>query len=1296
MRPSRLGPGFVAVFSLILVVLACGPVFGQAGSATTSLSGIVHDPSGGVIPGADITVKNNATGTTFTGVTGANGTFTIPAINPGTYTVTVALMGFKTWVANDVQLSPAIPATVRVALQVGDLAETVVVEGGTEIVQTTSTAIATTVNVKQIANLPLGSRSALDVVSLMPGVDAATTLRAGNVMGLPAAAVNITLDGVNIQDNYNKSNEIFARVTPRLDAVEEMTFTSAAQGAESAGQGAVQMRFTTRSGTNQLRGSAYYYFQTDKLNGNTWFNERDGLDKPAITLHQPGVRLGGPIVIPGLYDGHNRAFFFFNYEQLRQPTTIKDDRYLLTTSAQSGVFSYNTAAGVVTRNLLQLAAANGQTAQVDPIVARLLGNIRSSTATTGVLNDYSNPNVQRYTWTQPGKSQNTYPTVRLDYNLTDAHRLSFSANYQHIWSSPDTTNSRQLRFPGFPGYGIQNSPRYTWQSTLRSTLGRNLVNEFRVGGTGGTTEFNPNYDTSMWSTGAGDTAGYQLNIANAQVSGTTNLLSNVMSSTTPSSREPYTRVVEDTVNWQKGSHSLSLGASWTRAGMWVKNQTMVPTVNFGIVSGDPAQSMFVAANFPGASGADLTNAQNLYAVLTGRISSIAREARVDEASGDYVVLGQSIARGFIEDWGFHVQDQWRIRTDLTVNAGVRYEIQTPFEAQNASYSNATIADVWGTTGVAPDFIPGSLVNNIGYLYQPNVQKGQAPLFREMTKGTKAYQTDYNNIAPNVGASWTPHAESGWLRRFLGAEGDTVIRGGFSTAFQRNGMSDFQGVLGNNAGISIDATRSQGNNNLGTVPLMFRDQGNLGAPPVPGTRVYPMSPVNQTGSINMFDPNLQVPFARTWTIGYQRALSKTLAAEIRYVGTHNYAGWTTYNYNEYNILENGFLNEFNLAAANLRANVAAGRGSNFKYFGPGTGTSPLPIFLAYFNGVPSTQAGDASRYTSSDFSSNTFLNTMALFNPNPFSAADNLDSSAARRTNATKAGLSPSFLIPNTDMIGGANILGNGGYTTYNGLQLDLRKRMAKGLQFQVNYAYAISNSSTRYSFRVERLPTRQTGNSGGVTHALKFNWVYDLPFGQGKKFASDAGGVMNRIIGNWSFFGTGRVQSGRLLDFGNVRMVGFDEKELLKMFALRIDAASGDKVWMLPADVIDNTVKAYNTSATSPTGYGPLGAPSGKYFAPANSNPSCMETIDNGYGDCGTRTLVVTGPLVWMADMSFAKQVPIKGRVNFEFRWEFYNIFNHVNFTPVTGIGGTAVSSYEVLGALNQQRTSQLIFRLNW
>ena len=192
-------------------------------------------------------------------------------------------------------------------------------------------------------------RAAFDLVGYMAGVVTSTgSLRDGTVNGLTQASVNITLDGMNIQDNYAKTwDGMFTRVSPRIDAVEEVTVTTAAQGADTAGQGSVQMRFVTRSGTNKLQGSAYYYLRRDWMNTNTWFNENKNVttdgkpaDKPTVNLRQPGGRIGGPVVIPGLFDGHDKMFFFVNYELLDSPGSSGSTRTIMSPLTEQGVFQY--------------------------------------------------------------------------------------------------------------------------------------------------------------------------------------------------------------------------------------------------------------------------------------------------------------------------------------------------------------------------------------------------------------------------------------------------------------------------------------------------------------------------------------------------------------------------------------------------------------------------------------------------------------------------------------------------------------------------------------------------------------------------------------------------------------------------------------------------------------------------------------------------------------------------------------------------------------------------------------------
>ncbi len=462
----------------------------------------------------------------------------------------------------------------------------------------------------------------------------------------------------------------------------------------------------------------------------------------------------------------------------------------------------------------------------------------------------------------------------------------------------------------------------------------------------------------------------------------------------------------------------------------------------------------------------------------------------------------------------------------------------------------------------------------------------------------------------------------------------------------------------------------------------------------------------TGDITMFDPKLRVPSADTWQVGVTRALGQTMSVEARYLGARSDGNWRTNDYNELNIIENGFLDEFKLAMANLQANVAAGRGSTFAYFGPSTGTSPLPIFLAYFSGVPRDRAGDPALYTSANFRTTTFLNPLARLNPHPIAVADALNADAASRGRALAAGLPANFLLVNPDLLGGANIVVNEGRTMYHSLALEFKRRAANGLGFSGSYVLGQATESKFLSLRVDSPMVRNGGSEGDVTHAFKLNAVYPLPFGRGQRFAGGANAVLDRIIGGWQVAGNARVQSGRLLDLGNVRLVGMTPKELSKLFELRIDAQG--RVFMLPQEIIDESVKAFSVSPTSPTGYGNLGPPSGRYIAPAD-RLDCIETI-RGLGDCGLRSVVVSGPLLRQFDLSLVKRVDIVGRVNAEFRVDALNVFNHVNFVPVSGISvptsgvnfnrssGSAPTAYEVstLTGVNTARVVQLVSRGRW
>ena len=1280
----------LAVAGAVLAIAA--PAFAQGGTSST-LAGIVVDNSGGVIPGANVVVKNDATGVSQDSVTNGQGAFSFPGLSVGTYTVTVTLQGFKTYVARNVVLTTGAPASVKAVLEVGGMTEQVTVSSSSEIIQTQSSTVSTTLNTNQITKLPLTSRSAMDFVNLLPGVSTPGGNRNATINGLPQGVINITLDGVNIQDNTLKTSDgFFAIVSPRLDAIEEVTVTTASQGVDASGQGAVQIKFVTRSGTNTFTGSGYHYYRNDALNANTWFNNRNGIEKTDLLQNQAGFRVGGPVVLPGIFDGHNKAFFFVNYEEFHQPGGTTRNRTILNPQAQQGLYSYQTSSGVRSVNVLALAASNGQLSSLDPTVTALLSDIRGATAQAGAITGDIDPNLQRYSFNVDTKSIRRYPTFRFDYNLTGAHRISAAYNYQKFTDFPDTLNNNENRFPGFPVSAGQSSIRKGFSTSLRSTLGRSLVNEGRFGYSGAPVTFFGELTPSMWSgTSVADQKGFQVNFPSigSQVTAPS-------AGPSPQARDATSILLEDTVTWLKGSHSISLGGSWTQYTLFARNSNLIPSINFDVVTGDPALSLFTTSNFPGASNANLTAARRLYALLTGRVSSVDGDLRLDEATGQYLYMGTGVQRARMREGGVFLQDAWRLRPNLTVNAGLRYELQYPFYPLNSSYSTATLADLCGVSGVNAD----TTCN----LFQPGVQPGKHPEFVNFGKGTPAYNTDVDNLAPSAGVAWNPARKSGLLGTIMGPEGDFVVRGGYTRAFSRNGLNDFSGVFNANPGVRLASTadRTAALNTLDDgqgLPVLFRQTSRLGPAPFPLTPTYPMTDV-VTENINIFDPDIQVPWADTWTAGIQRGLTRNMAIEVRYVGTRSRDNWQTLNYNEINILDNGFVNEFRQAQANLTANIAAGRGNTFAFTGA-PGTAPLPILLAYFNGRGASQAGSPASYTGANWSSQTYLAFLARQNPNPFGMVANGDDTGLLdigtfRSNALAAGLPFNFFVANPDLLGGANLTTNNGRTNYNSLQIELRRRLSQGLQFQGSYVFGKALTSTFETFRRPTFLTRDTGGEGDLTHQLKANVVYDLPFGRGRRFGGNAGGVVERLIGGWQLGLTSIIRSGQLVDFGNVRLVGMARADVENMFKLRFDDA-GHTVWMLPQDVIDNTIKAFSVSATSPTGYSNLGVPEGRYFAPANG-PDCLEP-DNGadYGDCGTRELVVTGPTFQQHDIRISKRTPIVGRVNFEFAAELLNAFNHPNFVPVAGIGND-IANYEVTGltGTNTARVIQFVTRINW
>lgn len=1325
------------------------------------IAGSVSDQNGAVVSGASVTVKSPATGVEFRVSTSGSGAYSVPTLGAGVYTVTVEAKGFKKSVVQDVKLDAGVPATVNVTLEVGAATESVVVQGGAEVLQTQSANISTTISGRQITDLPFTSRDALDLVLNLPGTTTPGRPRTSTVNGLPKSAINITIDGINAQDNLLKSTDgFFTYIRPRTDAIEEVTLSTSNPGAESGGEGAVQIKFVTRGGTNEYHGGIYEYHRNPSTQANYWFTNRNGApydvaaakncgDPSSSTfdpnkmvaynsdrckalrarnlLNQYGGKLGGPVRIPKLYDGRDRFFFFVNYEEYRLPEQAFRQRNIMHPRTQQGLFRWvgcadsdvvnnvcRTGAPRVIReaNLYQLAASRGLISTPDPTVAKLLAEIRGAAGSTGsveVINDpniVANPNIEQYSFTNIGGQVRYFPTVRLDLNLTEKHRLENIWNYQLFTGKVDFLNSTDPAFPNFPNQGFQGSNRFTNSMALRSTLTSTVVNEARFGLQGGTVLFFPNVNAGQFDNQGGWNLG---NTNNANFGITAAGVTGPTVSTSPSRRNGPVWTFNDNLSWTRGAHALNFGFSFSRINFWQSADTAVRNVTFGIDGTDPAEaaffgnSMFLAANLPGATATDIGRARGIYATLIGSVTALSGFAALSE-DGKYSFQGTQVQRARLHEIGSFASDTWRVNQNLTLNYGVRWEIQTPLVARNNVYANAPLESLYGRSGLGNIFKPGTLTGD---------QTTPVKYFRQEIDA-KPYDTKFNNFAPSFGFAWSPNFKDGFLSKVFGSGGQSVFRGGYSIAYNRDGIFTIVAPLSNNPGLTIDAARNMGlgnlvgtqpdGTNLGSLPLLLREATRTGAPRFTATPDY-----NNLGSINnsvrTFDPNVQIPYVQSWSFGWQRELNKDTVIEARYVGNRGSRFLSTYNLNEFNIVENGYLNEFKIAQANLLANLAAGRGATFAYTGA-TGTNPLPIHLAYFQGLSGAAASNTASYTSTQFSQFANANRLSSLNADPYGLAGVLDGNATFRTNAGRAGLPINFFLTNPDRRGGAFVTGNGGRTYYDSLQLELRRRMSNGFLVQGSYTFAKAQELLRVSLRA---PWVKSGNGLGITHAAKANWIYELPIGRGKKLFGGIGNGLDRLLGGWEFNGVARIQTGAPNAIDGVQLIGMTRKELQKNMKLRFDD-TGRIVYFLPDGVVTNTIKAFNVdvrNTATQQGYSARGVPTGAYFAPANSG-GCVQVFS---GQCATPRIVVFGPAFARYDLSIVKRTKITEKVSFEFRAEFLNAFNNINFmigapaNDFTGIGGFAGDGFGRLGSAYQDlsttndpggRMVQFVGRINF
>ena len=592
---------------LAILCFVTSVVFPQAAGR---IDGSVTDPTGAAVPGAEVAVTLIATGQPFKATTNERGEWTLPSMAAAEYKVVVTKPGFKSGIVPSVTVNAGVPALVNMKLEIGAATETVEVVGGAEIVQATSATVSSTLGGRQLFELPFATRNAVELLVTQPGVQTPTNPRSSSVNGLPRGALNVSIDGMNTQDNMLKSSDgFFSYIYPSVDALDELTVSTSAGSADSSGQGAAQIKFTTKSGSNQFHGGAFYQVRNTALDANYYFNNQQGLARDTIQLTQRGVHVGGPVK-------KDRMFFFVNYEQYKLPGTKSYTRTIMTPEAQKGNYTYcpspNTAAACAgnhgllkTVNVLTLAQQSGFVGTVDPILAKTYADIYG-TAGGGVLfsRESSNNDFNRrdLNYQPSGNQMRHFFTTRLDYNINSNHHLSLVYNYDKYDSTPDFLNNVVAAYPGTGtvlGSNIntgQRSNRFAGTLSLRSQFGSRVTNEWRGGLNGGSVLF---FDAVGSSALFSEWRGYQPTFGFS--------LAGVTTATNSQRRNSPVKDIADNVYIVKGSHQFSFGGTFTQIDAYqqVVSTSVMPRIAFGAATNDPittgAGAPFSSANFAGAS-----------------------------------------------------------------------------------------------------------------------------------------------------------------------------------------------------------------------------------------------------------------------------------------------------------------------------------------------------------------------------------------------------------------------------------------------------------------------------------------------------------------------------------------------------------------------------------------------------------------------------------------------------------------------------------------------------------------------
>lgn len=850
-RYSKLG-----CLMFLLLSISFGSIPVRAQEITGSISGVVKDASGAAVVGATVTVKDTDKNITVRVLTSdADGVYTAPLLPIGHYSVTVEASGFKKYIKTAIELNVNDRLTIDAALEVGGTNEEVIVQASPVQVELQSASATGLISGVEVRELPLNNRNFIQLTTLMPGVSSGLTDQAYIGTTNPFGAtntVNISINGgrssqnswtIDGADNVDRGSNLTILNYPSVDAIAEFKVLRNHYSAEFGRNASGHVNVVTKSGTSKFHGNFYEFFRNDKLNANNYFNNlagrftsdptakspdvivaagdpRDGKERvgrPQLRYNNFGYTIGGPVYIPGVYnEDKNKTFFFFSQEFRRVITYATFNSSVPTAAERQGIFSQpicitaNAAGTTCTQSATSISSIN-------PAAAAYLQDIYSKVP---LPNAGGNALV--------GNAKNIFnhrqELVRVDHNF--GSKVTLAVRYLHDTIPTEEPGGLFSGAVALPGVNVTktDSPGYSWVFRSVQTLRPNLLNEAGY----------------AFSYGAIVSRNEGLNSAE----NSPNVIAAIKLPFTPTlARIPtiapgYAGVtgfgpyddfnrnhnIYDNLSWVRGNHTLKFGTS---INFYQKIEN----------AGGNNVGNFAFATAPRPAGSTATTSQQAWAnFLLGKVSTFT------QASQDFTADIRN------RQYEFYVQDDFKFRSNFTVNFGVRYSLfRQPYD-QNNNLTNFDPRAYDPAKAFQIDAATGNRIAGTGDPLNGIIQGGVNSPF-----GKKVTPENNNAFAPVLGFAWDPFKD-----------GKTAIRGGYGISYDLGlvGIAE-QNVFANPPliqSISISATTL---NNPGSV------LPNISA-----------APISLRGISNEKD----LPYVQQWSFDVQREISKGMIVDVGYFGS----------------------------------------------------------------------------------------------------------------------------------------------------------------------------------------------------------------------------------------------------------------------------------------------------------------------------------------------------------------------------------------------------------------------------